>query len=154
QSNAPRYHAREVAVERARAAGAVCVLGSATPMLESLERARSGAWEHLRLDERVGGGALPPVQVVDMRLERPDRASEGLFCAALPEFLGQALARGEPAILFLNRRGFAPVLWCQGCRSNVRCASCDMSLAWHRRIRRLLCHGCCEERTLPAACPT
>jgi primosomal protein N' (replication factor Y) len=154
QASVPRYHARDVAVERARQAGAVCILGSATPTLETLLASRRGEIAALALSARVGGGSLPAVEVVDLRLERLDGEGQGLFSNRLRAALGSALARREQAILFINRRGYAPVLWCLGCRETVRCSRCDMALAWHRRIRRLVCHGCCEERAMPGACPT
>jgi primosomal protein N' (replication factor Y) len=152
QDSTPRYHARDVAVRRAEQAGAVCVLGSATPSLESWQRARSGRYGHLHLSERAGGGRLPPVEVLDLSRER--RAEGGLFSARLAELLGGVLERGEQAILFQNRRGFAPVLWCKACRETVRCGQCDVTLTWHRRIARLVCHACCEESPAPKACPS
>jgi primosomal protein N' (replication factor Y) len=157
QSSAPRYHARDVALERARAAGAVCILGSATPSLESFEAARSGRITSLALPERISGHGFPVIEVVDMRREparKPAERGTRLFSRRLIELLDGALARGEQAILFQNRRGFAPVLWCSGCSETLRCAQCDVGLTWHRRIRRMVCHVCCEERAVPGACPT
>ena len=151
QDSTPRYHARDVAVRRAALSGAVCVLGSATPSLETWQRARSGRYGHLHLAERAGGGRLPPVEVLDLGRER--RAGGGVFSTRLAELLGGVLERGEQAILFQNRRGFAPVLWCRACRATVRCANCDVTLTWHRRIARLVCHACCEESAAPKACP-
>jgi primosomal protein N' (replication factor Y) len=153
QASTPRYHARDVAVERARAAGAVCVLGSATPALESWRRARLGEWRHLRLRQRVSGRPLPPVEVVDMRNEPGGRGAR-LFSGRLELLLRECLSRGEQAILFQNRRGFAPVLWCSGCKLTVRCTQCDVGLTYHRRIDRLVCHACCREQRRPEACPT
>jgi primosomal protein N' (replication factor Y) len=153
QGSAPRYHAREVALERARRAQAVCILGSATPSLESHLLAQRGVHQRLELPRRVNGSALPSVEVVDMRVARTDARSGGLFSERLAQQLEGVLERSEQAILFLNRRGFAPVLWCAGCRASVRCAQCDQALSWHRGIGRLVCHGCCEERSLPGACP-
>jgi primosomal protein N' (replication factor Y) len=153
QANTPRYLARDVAVERARRAGAVCILGSATPSLESWVAARTGAYERLELPERVGGGSMPAVHVVDMRLERGDRGEPPMFSRLLARLLEETVSAKEQAILFLNRRGFVAVMWCQGCREALRCGSCDVTLTWHRRIRRLVCHACCEESVLPPACP-
>jgi primosomal protein N' (replication factor Y) len=157
QGNAPRYHGRDVAVWRAHKAGAVCVLGSATPSLESWANAIGRRYEHLELPRRVGGGELPPVEVVDMREEKAQPGSGGgqpLFSRRLTIQLGETLERGEQAILFLNRRGFAPVLWCSECKQTVSCRQCDVSLTFHRRIRRAVCHSCCEEQVPPTACPT
>ena len=152
QASVPRYHAREVAVERARRAGAVCILGSATPSLESLHAAKRGRYETLRLPERVGGGSLPTVHVVDMRLEQ-GRGGPPIFSRLLQQLLPETVAAGEQAILFLNRRGFVPVLYCPGCKTTVRCRQCDVSMTFHRRIGRLVCHSCCEEIPVPRGCP-
>lgn len=153
QESSPRYHARDVAIERARRSGAVCILGSATPSLESWDRARRGELERLSLTERVGGGRVPKVEVVDMKLERAAPGESWLFSRHLTQELDAALGRGEQGILFLNRRGFAPVLWCPNCKEVVRCESCDVSLTWHRRVNRAVCHSCCEERVVPKSCP-
>jgi primosomal protein N' (replication factor Y) len=154
QESVPRYHAREVAVERARRAGAVCLLGSATPALETWHAAATGSSELLALPERVGGGAPCSVQVVDMRRGSERARGTTLFSRVLLHHLAEALGRGEQAILFLNRRGFVPVFHCPGCGSTVGCGRCSTALTYHRRIQRLVCHTCCKERDLPAACPT
>ncbi len=154
QESVPRYHARDVAVERARRAGAVCLLGSATPALESWHAAHAGAYELVSLPERVGGGSACTVQVVDMRLDGERARGSALFSRLLLHFLGETLAHREQAILFLNRRGYVPVLWCPGCRTTLACEQCSTALSYHRRISRLVCHTCCKERDLPAACPT
>ena len=154
QESVPRYHARDVAVERARRAGAVCLLGSATPALESWYAAKSGAYELLSLPQRVGSGRPCAVQVVDMRLDGERARASALFSRVLLHFLGETLAHREQAILFLNRRGFVPVLYCPGCQATLACGQCSTALTWHRRIRRLVCHTCCKERDYPAACPT
>ena len=158
QGSTPRYHGRDVAVVRAHEVGAVCVLGSATPSLESWTNAIEGRYGHLILPLRVGGGTLPRVEIVDMREEKPMRAGGGggssLFSRRLHVALKQTLDRREQAILFLNRRGFAPVLWCSECKQTVRCRQCDVSLTFHRRIQRAVCHCCCEELQPPKACPT
>ena len=153
QESSPRYQARDVAMERAKRAGAVCLLGSATPSLESWDRARRGEIERLFLNERVGGGRMPRVDVVDMKLEKAGPGESHLFSRHLTQEIDAALERGEQAILFLNRRGFAPVLWCPNCKETVSCESCAVSLTWHKRLRRAVCHSCCEEHALPTACP-
>jgi len=153
QESSPRYHARDVAVERARRSGAVCILGSATPSLETWDRARRGEYERLILDERVGGGRMPRVEVVDMKLEKPGPGESRLFSRHLIQELGAAMKRKEQGILFLNRRGFSPVMWCPNCKETVTCENCDVSLTWHRRVNRLVCHACCEEQAAPTACP-
>jgi primosomal protein N' (replication factor Y) (superfamily II helicase) len=162
QNNVPRYQTREVAIERARIAKAVCVLGSATPSLESWHRAKHGEFRHLKLTRRISGRPRPPVEIVDLRtqpvhvLQSQKQAGRGmkLFSARLMYLLTKCLERKEQAILFQNRRGFAPVLWCGGCKETVRCKNCDVTLTWHQRIQRLVCHSCCEEKPKPANCPT
>jgi primosomal protein N' (replication factor Y) len=152
QESVPRYHAREVAVERARRAGAVCILGSATPSLEAWHRAGRGEYTLLSMPERVGGGASCSVQIVDMRLEA-ERAP-ALFSRTLRYLLEETLEHREQAILFLNRRGYVPLLWCPGCQTTLACGACSTALTYHRRIARLVCHSCCRERDVPSACPT
>ncbi|MFT5050330.1 MAG: primosomal protein N' (replication factor Y) [Chlamydiales bacterium] len=154
QGNVPRYGGRDVAVRRAQTTGAVCVLGSATPSLESWVNAQSGRYELLELSRRVNNAEMPTVEIVDMRHERSEGDSGAIFSRLLITRLTDAFARGEQAILFLNRRGFAPVLWCRACGETVRCGQCDMSLNFHRRIGRLVCHVCCDEQAAPKACPS
>ena len=153
QGNTPRYSARDVAVVRARECGAVCVLGSATPSLETWQNAANGRYRRLVLDERVGGGRLPKVEIVDMCQEKADAEGPRLFSRRLELLLRDRLEKRQQSILFLNRRGFAPVLWCPGCRETVSCAQCDVSLTFHRRIGRAVCHSCCEETAPPRECP-
>ncbi|TDJ69311.1 MAG: primosomal protein N' [Planctomycetota bacterium] len=154
QGNVPRYHGRDVAVVRAKNANAVCILGSATPSLESWENARRGRYERIELTKRVKGGRMPRIDIVDMRLEKPERAETSLFSRHLRRLLEGAFERKEQSILFMNRRGFSPVLWCRECGLTVRCSQCDVALTFHRRIDRAVCHTCCEETRPPKACPT
>ena len=153
QGSSPRYHARDVALERARRAGAACVLGSATPSLETYALAQAGDLELLRLPDRVGGGVLPTVRLVDMRSEADDR-SWRILAPSVMEALAGALERGEQALLFLNRRGFAPVLYCRACGRTLRCSECDSSMTLHSRSNRLLCHLCNLDRAVPEGCPS
>jgi primosomal protein N' (replication factor Y) len=153
QEGNPRYHARDVAVMRAKASNAVCILGSATPALESWINAKSGRYRRLLLRERVSGGRLPRIEIVDMRAEKSDGKHPLLFSQRLKTLLARALERKEQSILFLNRRGFAPTLWCSSCGETVRCGQCDVALTFHRRIKRVICHSCCEEMMPPASCP-
>lgn len=154
QESSPRYHARDVAVIRAKHASALCVLGSATPALETWHNARSGRYRHLHLRLRVSGGQLPKVEVVDLRAEKREGGQTVLFSHRLRQLLGEALERGEQSILFLNRRGFAPTLWCSVCGETLRCKHCDVGLTFHRKIGRVVCHSCCEEQMPPKNCPT
>ncbi|MEM6672122.1 MAG: primosomal protein N' [Planctomycetota bacterium] len=154
QGSVPRYHARDVAVLRAQRAGAVCVLGSATPSLESWRNAAEGRYELLRLRARATGRPLPSVEVVDMRGERDERGKPRLFSRRLEQLMRDAIARSEQVILFINRRGFAPILWCQECGETLRCKQCDVALTWHKRLERMVCHSCCEETEVPKQCPS
>ena len=154
QNSTPRYHARDVAVMRAREAGAVCVLGSATPSLESWTNIERGRYQRVELLRRVHGGSPPPIQVIDMRAELAETKRSDLFSRRLHELLAETLERKEQAILFLNRRGYSPVLWCQSCSAVVTCGSCAVPMNYHKRHGRLVCHTCCDERLPPQACPT
>ncbi|MFT4538524.1 MAG: primosomal protein N' (replication factor Y) [Planctomycetota bacterium] len=154
QESTPRYNARDLAVVRARIAGAICILGSATPSLESWKNAQDGRYELIEMNRRVHGGDLPPVEVIDMRQEKRTGKGTTLFSRRLLRELEGCLERKEQAILFLNRRGFAPSLWCQSCGESIRCNQCDVTLTFHQRIGRAVCHSCCEEVRPPRECPS
>ncbi len=163
QSEAPRYLARDLAVMRARAAGAVCVLGSATPSLESWHNARTGKFRHLVLPERVGGARLPDVRVVDLRAgrtepgasrpsrERPKRGGH-VLSGELVEAVDARLRRNEQVILLLNRRGYASFVQCRECGEVEECENCSISLTYHRVTQRVVCHHCRFEREAPRRC--
>ncbi len=157
QSETPRYHARDVAVVRARAAGAVCVLGSATPSLESWHNTTVGKFRLLELPARVRDLPLPPVTTVDLRdpaLRSGDGPSgpDRLITEPLAEAMAQRLTRGEQTILLLNRRGYANLLYCRGCGSVLQCPRCNVSMTYHRGRRRLLCHYCGHTEPPPTRC--
>jgi primosomal protein N' (replication factor Y) len=153
QDSAPRYLARDVAARRGELENAVLVLGSATPAVETFYRAQQGEIGLIRLPERVLGRPLPEVEVVDLRAET--RARPGLiFGARLEEAVREALARGEQAILFLNRRGFSTFVLCRDCGYVARCPNCNVALTLHQeRGNRLLCHHCAHIRRAPTTCP-
>ena len=153
QQNAPRYHARDVGLVRARDAGAVVVLGSATPSLESWKNAKEGRHALLSLPERVEGRPLPPVRLVDLRRDGERRGSGLYLSRTLVERLHAVLARKEQAILFLNRRGFATSVACPRCGFVLRCPDCDAPLTYHRAGALALCHLCGHEERPPSACP-
>ena len=160
QGESPRYHAREVAIVRAREAGAVCVLGSATPSLESWTNAQAGKYRLLSLPARVGGGALPPVEVVDLRvatrapqLSAADRQLRGIISEPLEAALVDRLGRGEQAILLLNRRGYASFMQCSACEWVAACPDCSISLTFHRAPDRLVCHYCRHHEAAADRCP-
>ena len=155
---APRYHARDVAVMRAHRAGAVCVLGSATPSLETVANVRAGKYVRLAMPERVpvGGRApapLPHVRVVDLTREREVRRLRGALSFPLREAITARLERGEQTILLQNRRGYAPVLQCEDCGHTPMCRDCAVSLTVHKTTRNLRCHTCGRAERLPQMCP-
>lgn len=152
QESTPRYHARDVARERARLEGAVCVLGSATPALETWAAARAGEIRQLDLPRRVAGGNLPAVQVVDMRHEKPDKGHWLVISRPLEEALATALQRGEQSILFLNQRGFAPAWHCGACGASAQCSRCSVTLTFHRWRKKAMCHACLAEEAPPERC--
>lgn len=145
-----RYSARDLAVKRASLLGLPVVLGSATPSLASLANARAGRYAHLRLTERVAGATMPELELVDV--ERHD-APDGLS-GPLLEAMRAALARDEQVLVFINRRGFAPVLMCRSCGWIAECPRCDARLTVHARPESLRCHHCGTQRPLPSRCPS
>jgi primosomal protein N' (replication factor Y) (superfamily II helicase) len=152
QNSTPRYHAREVARERARRAGVPLVLGSATPTLESFDRAQRGMDRLIELPNRVEQRPLPPVVVVDTRND-PLVTRGHSIGRALQQAITRSIADEGQVILFLNLRGYSPVLWCPKCNEGVKCPDCDVSLTWHRDRSMLLCHSCDFEMKPPERCP-
>jgi primosomal protein N' (replication factor Y) len=150
QEETPRYHGRDVAVMRAKLLGVPVVLGSATPSLESFERARAGRYSLASLPERIEARPLPRVEIVDLR--RVD-GGERLLSPPLCDAIGERLARGEQSLLFLNRRGFSTLLLCEECGATLECPRCSVSLTFHAARGRLCCHTCDFERRPPAQCP-
>jgi len=152
-----RYQARDLAVVRAKQAGATVVLGSATPSLETVENARRGRYRRLRLPARVDDRPMPSVELVDLRRVRPRPTGTPEQPPALSppmvNALGEALGRGQQAILFLNRRGHSTAVVCEACGQGVPCSRCDVSLTFHLRGRNLQCHYCGEARPVPDRCP-
>jgi len=152
QEEGVRYHGRDLAVVRAQRAGAVAILGSATPSLESKRNAALGRFRELLLPERATPRALPPVEIVDLRRHPP--GPDGLLSAPLAEAVAANLAAGRQTILFLNRRGFSTVVLCKACGHVVRCAHCAVSMTYHRGRDRLICHYCGTLESVPPTCPT
>lgn len=151
QEDGPRYHARDMAVVRARLLDAAVILASATPSIESRVNADRGRYGHLRLPERFGGRRLPSIEAIDMRVGGPER---GRFIApALVAAVGEAMARGEQALLFLNRRGYAPLTLCRQCGHRFQCPHCTAWLVEHRFRRSLVCHHCGHHEPVPPRCP-
>jgi len=166
QSEAPRYQARDMAVLRGAQEGALCVLGSATPALESWHNVERGKFRLVSLPDRVGGGSLPPVRVIDLREERKKskeassggkgaaRSEAGLVLTTpLVEAVRDRLRRGEQTILLLNRRGYSSFVQCRECGDVEICPACSISLTYHRGTNRLVCHHCRHEQPAPKRCP-
>lgn len=154
QESAPRYHARDTAIVRAKQASAPVLLGSATPSLESWQNAQEGKYRLARLSARPGGAALPVCQVVDIGLEWSEVHAQPLFSRALELALRDAFERGERAIIFINRRGFSTFLHCRRCGFVLECPQCDITLAYHKRENVTLCHFCHHRAAPPSGpCP-
>ena len=149
QQDGFRYSARDIAVKRAAELDIPIVLGSATPSLESLHNAAKGRYCWHRLRERATQAPMPAWRVMDMRQQG---TANGLSLKAL-EAIGETLKRGEQAMVFLNRRGYAPVLMCHQCGWSGNCQRCDAHLTWHRSASRLVCHHCGSQRPAPRLCP-
>jgi primosomal protein N' (replication factor Y) (superfamily II helicase) len=144
-----RYHARDLALVRARALNVPVVLGSATPSLESLANVEAGRYQALHLRSRPSAAHPPQVQIVDMRAQRLDHG----LSPALLHTVGETVARGEQVLVFRNRRGYAPVLFCHGCGWHAECPRCEHPLTLHAAWRRLVCHHCDQQSPVPSTCP-
>ena len=153
QEENPRYHGRDVAMVRAQHAGACVVLGSATPSMESRYNAQLGKYQLLELPARVAARPLPRVDLIDMRQEFLETRKHATFSRAMLEQLQTRLESGEQAIVLLNRRGFSSAVACRACGERVQCVNCAVTLTWHRRDRRLLCHYCNYAEKVPENCP-
>jgi primosomal protein N' (replication factor Y) len=163
QEETPRYNARDVAVMRAKLAGAVVVLGSATPSLESWQNTAQGKYTRISISQRVMNRPLPEVELIDMRREFQATGQENLFSRALIAQTQAALDRGEQALILLNRRGYSFAVMCRACGAKLECQNCAIALTHHkppadqaeiaREGQRLECHYCGYRRTVPARCP-
>ncbi len=153
QEEAPRYHARDVAVVRGKLEGCAVVLGSATPSLESIHNARTGKYALAAMPARVDHREMPVIQVVDMRVEMEREGRLNVLSRALMEAIAVRLERGEQTILFLNRRGFATSLVCPRCGYVAECEACSVSMTYHKATHELRCHLCGACRSVPSVCP-
>ncbi len=163
QEETPRYNARDVAVMRAKLAGAVVVLGSATPSLESWQNSAQGKYTRIEMNDRVKNRPLPEVELIDMRCEFQETGQEQLFSRSLVDQTRQALDRGEQALILLNRRGYSFAVICRACGQKLECQNCAIALTHHkppaedaglaRAGQRLECHYCGFRRIVPARCP-
>jgi primosomal protein N' (replication factor Y) (superfamily II helicase) len=154
QQDNPRYHGRDVALIRAKEAGAVTVLGSATPSLESRFNADHGKYVLLRLPERIARRPMPEVTIVDMRAEFLETKQTGTFSRKLLEEMKERLDKKEQTMLLLNRRGFSSFVMCRSCGERLQCPNCSVVLTHHRRDRRMLCHYCSYAEKIPSKCPS
>lgn len=163
QEETPRYHGRDVAVMRAKLNDAVVVMGSATPSLESWSNAEKGRYARVEMRARVADRPLPAVELVDMRNEFRETGQEQIFSRRLIEETEATLARGEQAIILLNRRGYSFVVMCRSCGEKIECENCAISMTYHKPVsgndaiaqpgQRLECHYCGFRRGVPNKCP-
>lgn len=145
------YNARDMAVVRSRLSQAACVLASATPSLETELNVRSGRYRHIHLADRYGGAEMPEVKLIDLKKVRTK--GQSWISTPLREALQETFARNEQAMLFLNRRGYAPLMLCQNCGDRLMCSQCSVALVHHKFHEKLLCHHCGYTTHLPSACP-
>jgi primosomal protein N' (replication factor Y) (superfamily II helicase) len=152
QEESPRYHGRDVAVMRGRMAGALVVLGSATPAMESYHNAQTGRYALIALQKRVMDRPLADVRIVNMRDEYAAAGPDVILSGALTDAMGARLEEGEQSIVLLNRRGYAASVFCRQCASTVECPNCSVSLTVHRAARRARCHYCNYSMAVPKTC--
>ncbi|MGA7848292.1 MAG: primosomal protein N' [Terriglobales bacterium] len=152
QEETPRYHARDVAVMRAKMAGAVVVLGSATPSLESYYNAKKNKYALVELPDRVEQRPLPEVEIVDMRQEFQETGQEQVISRKLAEEIRERLEKKEQVMVLLNRRGYSPVVLCRACGKTLQCKNCAVSMTHHKRERKMECHYCGHVEHIPDKC--
>ena len=152
QEETPRYHARDVAVMRAKMAGAVVVLGSATPSLESYFNAKKNKYALMELRDRVENRPLPEVEIVDMRQEFQETGKEQVISRKLLEEIKQRLDRKEQVMVLLNRRGYSPVALCRACGNRMECRNCAIAMTHHKGSNRMVCHYCGFMAPVPKVC--
>ncbi|MBZ5663417.1 MAG: primosomal protein N' [Acidobacteriia bacterium] len=152
QEETPRYHARDVAVMRAKMAGAVVVLGSATPSLESYYNAKKNKYALVELPDRVEMRPLPEVEIIDMRQEFQETGQEQVISRKLAEEIRERLEKKEQVMVLLNRRGYSPVVLCRACGKTLQCQNCAVSMTHHKRERKMECHYCGHIAKIPDKC--
>ena len=153
QQDSPRYNGRDVAIVRARTAGACVVLGSATPSLESRYNVERGKYRLIELPERIEQRPLPEVELIDMRVEFLETRKQSTFSRQLLDAIGKRLETGEQVMLLHNRRGFSSFVSCRSCGEKLECINCAVTLTYHKRDRRMLCHYCDHAEKVPSVCP-
>ncbi len=152
QEETPRYHARDVAVMRAKMVGAVVVLGSATPSLESYYNAKKNKYALVELPDRVEMRPLPEVEIVDMRQEFQETGQEQVISRKLADEIRERLEKKEQVMVLLNRRGYSPVVLCRACGKTLQCKNCAVSMTHHKRERKMECHYCGHVERIPDKC--
>ncbi|CAN5375181.1 primosomal protein N' [soil metagenome] len=153
QHESPFYNARDVGVMRAHLAGAIVVLGSATPAMESFYNAQTGKYTYLRLPERIGGRGLAVAELIDMRVVFKRAGRDVALSFELQTAIKETHERGEQVIILLNRRGFSQFVLCRTCGETLKCPNCDITLTFHRGDNKLLCHYCNHREKSPKVCP-
>ncbi len=153
QEDVPRYHAREVAIKRARIAGAPVILGSATPSLESYYKAVHGEYHLVELTQRIKEKKLPRVKLVDMRMEFDTRVGREVISHVMAEALSGDIKKKQQALIFLNRRGFSTFVNCRKCGFVIKCSKCDSPMVFHHEKNELICHYCNRRTPPPRLCP-
>ena len=159
QEDMGNYHARDMAILRAKISGIPVVLASATPSAETLENVNLGKYQHLKLTSRFGGAQLPDISTIDLRENRPEpytvdeTEQTGFLSQPLCDALAETLFAGHQAMLFINRRGFAPITQCKKCGWTSVCPECSVGMTYHKRIGKLLCHMCGRTMPMPKTCP-
>lgn len=165
QDDMGNYHARDMAVLRAKIAGFPIVLASATPSAETLQNVADGKYRQLRLTSRFGGASLPTIETIDMRQNRPEQYTlatdnddtpphTGSLSPMLCDAMRETLSAGHQIMLFINRRGFAPIVQCKKCGWVAQCPDCSVGMTYHKRIGKLLCHMCGRTAPVPEKCPS
>lgn len=153
QNEAPFYHARDIAVVRAKNAGAVTLLGSATPSLESYKNAREKKYELIEMPERISSRPLAEVEIIDMRQVFLETTSDTVVSPMLAKAVRETHAAGGQTMMLINRRGFSQLVLCRNCGNSIKCRNCDITLTFHRREQKLICHYCAHSIHVPDKCP-
>ncbi|MGB7925908.1 MAG: primosomal protein N', partial [Pyrinomonadaceae bacterium] len=154
QQESPYYNGRDTAIVRARQAGAVVVLGSATPSLESFHNARNGKYSYLHLPERIAGRAMARAEIIDMRAVFAGQGRPEVFSEKMLAAIDETHARGEQSIILLNRRGYSAFVLCRSCGESIHCPNCDVTLTYHRGEASIVCHYCDHRQHAPTRCPS
>ncbi|MDB6094426.1 MAG: primosomal protein [Verrucomicrobia bacterium] len=153
QDETPRYHGRDVAVMRAKLSQAICLLGSATPSLESFANAQAGKYQLIELRQRVDSRKLPHIDIVDLRIEALKQRTMPSLSRKLLDAMHARLERREQTILFINRRGYSSAMLCTKCGHTEECAHCSIAMTYHRADEMLRCHLCGDQKPAPLRCP-